>query len=105
MTSISRVSIHEILPAVPVVEQQRPGVLLRLDLVGAVQRRDEAPVLGDEVLLAVDLAAPSPAWGSAGEVRDQRGIPRLHHAEVDVVLEPVGAGVHDVVLVPDATFV
>src|SRR6185436_4314963 len=96
---LERVDPRE-LAAIPGVEQQRPGVLLWCHLVGPVQGRDEPPVLHDEVLLAVELTELLELGVEVGEVRDQRRVPRLHGAEIDVVAEPIGAGVDDVVVRP-----
>ena len=50
-----------------------------------------------EVLLPVELARTHQLGVQLRSVRDQRGVPRLHHAEVDPVLAPVAARVHHVV--------
>ena len=75
------------LSLVAVVVEQVPRLLaVRLDLVRAVQHRREAPVGGDEVLLAVDLAALDERRVEIVEVRQQRRVPRLDGVEVDPVL-------------------
>ena len=65
------------LARVPVVPEQAPRVLRGLDLVRPVQRRDEPPVLDDEVLLAVDDPVGLERRVQRRVVRDQRGVPRL----------------------------
>src|SRR5918992_4900584 len=92
------------LSLVALVVEERPRLhsALGLDLVRPVERRGEAPVGRDEVLLPVDLSALHELGLEIREVREQRRVPGLDGVDVDPVAEVIDARMDEVGLVARA---